>query len=594
MGWRPFLLFSLLAATLQGYEIPEGGRDLLPPRPGDWRFGSQPEAEAQGTVVKVDGQAFQEAWRISIARKPAVSYGVTLHGALSGPVRRGDVLLLSFHLRARSSENESGTVRAKLIVQRNQPPHSQAGSAAVEAGPAWEHFVFPLRAEQTLPLRGGNVSIHLGFGAQDLELADLRLIHYGPERDPMTLPQTRGRYPGQETDAGWRAAASRRIEKIRQGDLQLLVTDPEGQPLRGAQVTVTMKRHAFGFGCVVNPRAYTQTGADGSRYREYVHRYFNKVPMENGFRWQNWFPARRASSPSDLEELDRTLDGLRAQDIEVRGHYLMWAPLSSKTQPAALLDDAPALREALFDHDREKSRFAGKRVGEWDAVNHIIGWGRTYADLLGREIYGEVIRLGKELNPHAEMWINEGQVLPGGSRRDPYYDMAEFLLASGAPLDGIGFMGHFTSGSLTGIDELNRVLDRFARLGRPLQLTEFDVDVGFDQQLQADYLSDVMTLCFSHPAVEAVVMWGFWEGRHWKPNAALWRRDWSIKPAGQRWLDLVFDRWWTETEGTTDASGRVRIRGYLGDYEIKVHHAGRHQTLKVTLTREGIEIPVQL
>jgi endo-1,4-beta-xylanase len=57
-------------------------------------------------------------------------------------------------------------------------------------------------------------------------------------------------------------------------------------------------------------------------------------------------------------------------------------------------------------------------------------------------------------------------------------------------------------------------------------------------------------------------MWGFWEGRHWKPRAALWRRDWSVKPNCQAWLDLVHDCWWTKADGRTDAAGSYQTRGF--------------------------------
>ena len=296
------------------------------------------------------------------------------------------------------------------------------------------------------------------------------------------------------------------------------------------------------------------------------------------------------------DQLNRVLDWMAAHRIEVRGHYLMWAPLSEKTQPADLLDKPEALREALFAHIRDKSMLAGQRVQEWDAVNHIIGWGTRYSDLPGDDIYAKVIRLGKQLNPHAEMWINEGQVLSADlpSREDAYFEIARGLLDANAPLYGIGFMGHFYAGCLRPIEQIHQILDRFAGLGLPLQLTEFDVDVGFDEQLQADYLRDVMTIAFAHPAVEAVVMWGFWEGYHWKPHAALWRQDWTIKPAGQAWLDLVFDQWWTDRQVVTDSQGRCRVRGFMGDYEIEVRTDAAQTCATTVLGKAGTTVEIRL
>jgi hypothetical protein len=64
-------------------------------------------------------------------------------------------------------------------------------------------------------------------------------------------------------------------------------------------------------------------------------------------------------------------------------------------------------------------------------------------------------------------------------------------------------------------------------------------------------------------------MWGFWEGRHWRPEAALYRRDWSLKPAAKAWEDLVFGEWWTNVDASVDEHGRATVRGFKGDYEVR-------------------------
>ena len=120
------------------------------------------------------------------------------------------------------------------------------------------------------------------------------------------------------------------------------------------------------------------------------------------------------------------------------------------------------------------------------------------------------------------------------------------------------------------------------------------MQVGDDEALQADYLRDVMTVAFSHPAFQGIVMWGFWEGRHWKPDAALYRRDWSVKPAGQTWLDLVKGEWWTSKVGKTDSHGRYATRGFLGQYVVVVEHGAQRRRQMLSLPREGKELLILL
>ena len=98
------------------------------------------------------------------------------------------------------------------------------------------------------------------------------------------------------------------------------------------------------------------------------------------------------------------------------------------------------------------------------------------------------------------------------------------------------------------------LLDQFAAFGKDLQVTEFDVAVA-DEQVQADYTRDFLTVCFSHPAIKGFMIWGFWEGAHWKPSAAMIRRDWSTKPNYDAWNDLIYRQWWTDTRGVTAGDG---------------------------------------
>ena len=74
-------------------------------------------------------------------------------------------------------------------------------------------------------------------------------------------------------------------------------------------------------------------------------------------------------------------------------------------------------------------------------------------------------------------------------------------------------------------------------------------------------------------------MWGFWEGAHWRPKAALWNRDFTPRPAALKYRELVFDRWWTRWEGTADAKGECRVRAFYGRHLVEAGSAIREITL---------------
>ncbi len=401
-------------------------------------------------------------------------------------------------------------------------------------------------------------------------------------------------YEGRSPDASWRAEAQARIEQLRRAPLKVQVVDAQGRPIRGAAVHVGQQRHAFGFGNILNPTAFMLAGKDGRKYREIFAEHFNKTTFESGFRWQNWYrPARMGTLGEYQGLLDRMIRFCGRNDVAVRGHYLAWAPLTQESyKPTDYKQHPEKLWPELSAHIDEMLAFTDGRLAEWDAVNHIIGWGDTMATVAGSdEIYARIIRHARS-KTDVPLWVNEGQVLPGGSRVEDYEKMIRFLVDHDAAPDGIGFMGHFKNSTLTSIEGLWEVYGRFAKFGVPLQLTEFDVDTR-DEQLQADYLRDVMTISFSHRSFNAIVMWGYWEGRHWRPDAALWRKDWSIKPAGKMWKELVFTTWWTDEKHTTDAAGVCEVSAFLGDYEIVVKHAGRELTSNATVDKSGRTVTVR-
>ena len=145
-----------------------------------------------------------------------------------------------------------------------------------------------------------------------------------------------------------------------------------------------------------------------------------------------------------------------------------------------------------------------------------------------------------------------------------FEDTARYLLQNGAPLTGLGVQAHIGA-SPSGIPDYLATLDRYAALGLPIRITEFDVNTT-DETLQADYTRDFLLASFSHAAVVGFQFWGFWESAHWIPRAALYRADWTEKPNGAAYRALAYDQWWTRLAGTTDAQGIFRGRAFHGDF----------------------------
>jgi GH35 family endo-1,4-beta-xylanase len=153
-------------------------------------------------------------------------------------------------------------------------------------------------------------------------------------------------------------------------------------------------------------------------------------------------------------------------------------------------------------------------------------------------------------------------------------------LARLSPIAGLGNQAHFDESYLPSPMEMLATTDRFATVTPKQIITEFDVVTTADEALAADFTRDAMIATFSHPAYHGFMLWGFWEGSHWKPQAASWNRDWTIRKRGQAFVDLVSRQWHTELTLTTDKNGKISWRGFPGWYEVKGQDIQQWQEVK--------------
>jgi GH35 family endo-1,4-beta-xylanase len=518
-------------------------------------------------------------------------YAVQLHAVSAVPVHAGDVLFARFYLRG-ESKAETGAGSTELAIQQGGPEYRNLALLGGSAGPDWRPFSLRFIATKDniggveIPAGKANVLFRLGYGPQTIEIGGVEILDFGNKVRLEDLPRQAVSYPGSEPNAPWRKAAEERIERIRKADLTVLVTDSAGRPVPGATVSVNMRRHAFGFGSAVAADEILARTPDGEKYRETILKYFNKAVMENDLKWGGWEKSPR-----------RAIDGvkwLRDHGIAVRGHNLVWPAWRNLPKDLqSLKNDPAALRKRVDDHILDEVTAMRGQCVEWDVINEPFA-NHDLMDILGNDAMLEWFRLAHQADPAAKLFINDYDTVESGRPNNPHTDAYEetirYLLGHGAPLSGIGIQSHFSS-NVPAPAAVLEGLDRFAKLGPEIEITEHDIDVT-DEQLQADYTRDYMTLAFSHPAVTGFLSWGFWEGRHWKPDAAYFRKDWSIKPAGKAWIDLVFNKWWTRASGQTGAQGAYTTRGFLGDYEITATRGGKSKTVPFTLTKSSPRVNV--
>jgi GH35 family endo-1,4-beta-xylanase len=548
--------------------VPAGGTPLLP-EDVTTRLdcvGLADESLVQFERAKVSGQPFQDAIRVNTLRKADQVWRIQTQFFFDKPIRKGDVLFASFAMRG------SGTVarqpRVEVILGQFGEPWLNFAILGVSPRDTWDRYYIKAIAPADFDGGKARITLNYGFDPQTVEIADLRVVNYGTSVNFDALPISRITYVGREMDAPWRNAAQERIEKYRKADLSIVVRDASGNPVPNAQVKVEQTKHDFAFGMAVRSKTIVHNKSpDGDRYRAMVKELWPYVTIDWDTVWIRW----EMFSPSWEQNRDtatKAIDWLHSNGINVHGCHIIWGGEQWIPQDLLTMRNNPAeVRKRWDSNIRNLLGTLKGKVTQRNAVNEPISQ-KFIWDVLGKGAMIETFKMAHEIDPTLKPALNDYNDFAGwdDAGRKAYLDLLKYVKASGAPMHVVGLQGHFGS-SVRSPDEVYKILDEFAEVGLPIHVSEIDVNVA-DEQFQADYLRDMHIILFSHPSVSQITQWVFWEPTHWLPSAALWRADWTIKPAGEAWKKLVLEDWMTKTTVSTDATGAAKSRGFKGTYKI--------------------------
>jgi endo-1,4-beta-xylanase len=362
------------------------------------------------------------------------------------------------------------------------------------------------------------------------------------------------------------------------------------QAAPGAEVAVEQVRHEFWFGAALANQAFNgrMDTATATRYKEVFLRDFNSAVTENALKWHSMESER---GRVDYSVVDAMLAWTDEHGIPLRGHNIFWG-IPNRVQPwLKELDDA-TLRQTLKARALDVGRRYRGRFAEYDLNNEMLH-ANYYEERLGPEITRAMADWVREGDPDAVLYLNDYDILTG-RRLDDFVAHVRRFVEQGVSFDGIGVQGHLHGDSFDPA-QLKRALDRLAEFKMPIRVTEFNFPgqrskyygqrgatlSDAEEQFKARALVDYYRICFAHPAVDGILMWGFWEGANWIPVSSLYRRDWTPTPAADAYRDLVYREWWTRFRGRTGTDGRCVVPAFYGRHQVTVGD----QTRDVELTR---------
>lgn len=378
------------------------------------------------------------------------------------------------------------------------------------------------------------------------------------------------------------AAIDKDIAKHRKGELII-----RAKP--GDKITVEQRSHEFWFGCAIsNSLAGGRWSEDDlGKYKDHFLKNFNSAVTENAVKWLSMEPQK---GKVNYQVVDAILKWTEENKIPLRGHNLFWG-IEKFVQPWVKELDDNALRLTLKNRAESiTSRYKG-RFAEYDLNNEMIH-GNYYEDRLGPEITKQMAEWAHNGDPDAKLWLNDYDILTGNRLAD-YMKQIRSLLKQEVPIAGIGVQGHLHAESFDR-DALRNALDSLAVFNLPIRITEFNIPgqrskyyrenirtmTPEEEEAKARDLVDYYRICFAHPAVEGILMGGFWEGANWIPVSSLYRRDWSPTPAAIAYHNLIFEEWWTSASGTAKQDGVYSLPAFFGKYRVTVNGVAKEVELK--------------
>ena len=381
--------------------------------------------------------------------------------------------------------------------------------------------------------------------------------------------------------------------KHRRADARLQILNPDGTPAANRPVTIDQVSHQFLFGCgafdaVALMKIPNEQWKDVIRERmEKWLALFNYGTLP--FYWGRYEPEE---GKPDFESTMAAAKWLRERNVQVKGHPLCWHTVCAPW--LMQYSNEEILRRQLERIRRDVTAYKGV-IDLWDVINEVVIMPvfDKYDNAITRickekgriRLVKEVFAAAKESNPDALLLINDFNVSVS------YEILLEGLLEAGVPISAIGIQSHQHQG-YWGLDKLNNVLERFSRFGLPIHFTENtlisgDIMPSYIEDLndwqvdswpstpegeerQAREITEMYSVLFAHPLVEAITTWDFNDGCWLKAPSGFVRQDNSEKPSYYALQKLIHGDWETHEQLTTDGEGFVSFSGFKGGYALSL------------------------
>ncbi len=404
------------------------------------------------------------------------------------------------------------------------------------------------------------------------------------------------------------------IEANRKGFAKIKIVDQDGNAVKNAHVEIRQKTHDFRFGCNLFMLDELETDEKNEEYKKSFCELFNLATLP--FYWNDLEPEKgkprfAKDSPKVYRRPapDLCLEFCEKNGIEPKLHclnYEQWSPMW-------LPNDVPTVKKHLDKRIAEIAARYAHRIPSMEVINETLcnekdlDYRHTTNFFREDDIVEWSFEHARKYLPANELIINEATGPVWGSfkyNRSAYYMQIERALAKGASIDAIGMQYHmfheYGEKNYHNPKLLYDVMDLYGRFRKPLQVTEVTIPAysadPFDEELQAEIITTLYKIWFSHPNMEAIIYWNLIDGYaafaekgdmtsgENKYHGALMRFDLSKKPAFHALKKLIHETW--KTNLSADMDEQLTMKGFYGEYEVAVSVNGKTVTRSIHIKKD--------
>ena len=547
--------------------------------------------------VNVEGQEFDKALDIKVVNKPSTYYAKQIKATVDKPTKADSKAVISFWGKSISAQNDSGFIKLNFVYERFADWYKFI-SSDIDLSNEWKKYYLVGDLATDMEANSCQIGVRFCHAYGEFQIADMQVEVIDTGGKEIDLPYPPSSYRGYEDDAIWRKEAQKRIEKYRKNDINISVTDKDGNPVKDAEVTAKMTDSEMHWGAQIwgsDVRGGSATATGFSKETEWKL----NLLKENGF---NTFVIGNENKPPGYtpEQIQNMINWCIDNNFNYRLHAFAWDYPNTANAGFKKFNDNPnnrgytseaTMRKRLENQINTMGSFETGYPMEIDVFNEVSSYWDTMLDpqySMGIDEVARAFDIAKELCPDSTLILNEATIganNPSTGRTRPFLALLKYLNSIGCKYDGLGMQGH-----AGGADYPNHWYENAELLSQYtdyIAVTEYDSTM-VNQNDMYNYFRDVLIACYSHPNIKTFTIWTpFWVGNSsTRLEVLCGKNDAYFLPGFYAWQDMVMKEWRTNETVKTDENGLAKIRGHRGKYEVAVTAGGKSKTISMQLTTD--------